>query len=726
MSAQQPIEAERGLAEFLARHPRGGDLTQAARAFHYARLFDELLAAWRAEPGRAATVIERETVSLDEYLDLRPERRAEIAVHVAAGRIVLGPWFVTPDTGCASGEALLRNLENGARTIALLGGAPHSIPTPGELGSATRRGSSARIDRKALNHEVQALLEKHAEPLAAAAGRAHAAHLDRAWRKLLATHAEHDLGGTGIDAVQEDARYHLDGAREIAGEVVRDALRVLALRSGLAQRDGEELVAVHNPHLEAWSGTASCLVHWPTPLTDDELDGLALFDPDGKPVRVQVELVDDRATTSDAFEVRVGALLQVEFAAKLPPCGISFHRLVRDAHGPQGFDEPQAGGAIENELVRVEARHDGCLTILHKPSGKRFDGALTFESCADVGDLAAFAPVPGLNPAWSIGKGNTAKVQVWRSASATHMSVGLVWKLPWIPAKERERAALRIETTVRLEDGSARLEFETTVDTDLVAHRLRVLLPLPADMRELTSDAPFAFVRQSREEAHGVRTAGTFAYAADRACGVLMTRHGLHEHEIVDAPTGSVLHGAFLAVTLWRGIAETSIPGVPSSAGILVTPDAARPPLGLVLRHAFECVEGDVAPSVAAMRAATFAFPVLAQHVVLLPGAAPGSARVPARRSILRCDDPRVALSSLRSLPDGSIAVRIWNRSTDPVRATVQLGPDLTYAELPARARRAAFDGTDLGSVDMTGTIARVEIGVGAVQTIHFHFEANS
>lgn len=708
---------------------RGSALAHEARRFRLVRAVDDVLARLR-EHVDLTLDLGVETANIDEYLEIRPERRAKIAAHVAAGRLSIGPWFVEPDELLASGEALARNFGIGAATVAEFGGAEVGTPTfltrAGLTNStaiaAEGSSRSARIDRKVENHEVQGLLEKHAEPLAAAtgpvAGRELAGFLDRAWRELLMTHGRRDLCGFGVDAVEEESRQHLDRARAIAAEVVRDALATLARRTGFAPADGVEVIAVHNPHFEPWTGTATCVVAWPNALNDDELDGLALVDPDGKPVRVQIE------PTASELDAVGGTLLHIEFSAKAPPCGVAFYSLIRSANGPQGFDDVVAGGVIENEHLRVETRHDGSLAVLHKASGRRFDGALTFESRADVGDLTRFVADASKEPAWSTGKVN-ARVQAWRSAFAAQLSVSILWKLPWVTPKERERNALRIETIVRLEDGTARLEFETVLDTELVDHRVRVLFPLPPDTHVLTSDQPFAHVTRERD-ADSTRFSSTFVHAAaaETEASVLVAHRGLHEYAIVDAPTGTTLKGAFLALTLWRGVGSTPHVTQGIAAG-LPTPDAQRPPLGLVLRSAWEVLPRTESVAHAAARAATFAHPPLVQHVELSLDARFPAGKASARRSFLRCDDPRVALSCLRVAASGLVVVRVRNCSSEAVRATLQLGPDLAQPHPPRSARRVRFDGTDLSSIELVGTIARVELGPAAVETIHFEFEAN-
>ena len=59
-------------------------------------VLDELLDALAAGPEGGAPVpalLDGQTILLDDYLELRPERAAELRRHVCAGRLLAGPWY---------------------------------------------------------------------------------------------------------------------------------------------------------------------------------------------------------------------------------------------------------------------------------------------------------------------------------------------------------------------------------------------------------------------------------------------------------------------------------------------------------------------------------------------------------------------------------------------------------------------------------------------------------
>ena len=82
---------------------------------------DQLLDAFTAGENLAPVTLDGQTILLDDYLELRPWREAELRDHVAAGRLLIGPWYVQPDEFLVSGEALVRNLLRGQRDAARFG-----------------------------------------------------------------------------------------------------------------------------------------------------------------------------------------------------------------------------------------------------------------------------------------------------------------------------------------------------------------------------------------------------------------------------------------------------------------------------------------------------------------------------------------------------------------------------------------------------------------------------
>jgi mannosylglycerate hydrolase len=71
-------------------------------------LVDELL----DDPptGQASFLLDGQAILLDDYLAIRPERRADLSDMLRTGRLEAGPWYVLADELIPGGEALVRNL----------------------------------------------------------------------------------------------------------------------------------------------------------------------------------------------------------------------------------------------------------------------------------------------------------------------------------------------------------------------------------------------------------------------------------------------------------------------------------------------------------------------------------------------------------------------------------------------------------------------------------------
>ena len=85
-------------------------------------MIDMLMDILAKEPDFHSFHLDSQTIPLQDYLEIRPERREEIIGHVKAGRLLIGPWFVLPDEFCVGGESLVRNLLLGHRQAKALGG----------------------------------------------------------------------------------------------------------------------------------------------------------------------------------------------------------------------------------------------------------------------------------------------------------------------------------------------------------------------------------------------------------------------------------------------------------------------------------------------------------------------------------------------------------------------------------------------------------------------------
>jgi len=78
-------------------------------------MLDHLLDMMRSDPSLRHFHLDGQTILLEDYLEIRPERRQALVELITRGRLLIGPWYTLPEENLISGECLVRNLLMGHR-----------------------------------------------------------------------------------------------------------------------------------------------------------------------------------------------------------------------------------------------------------------------------------------------------------------------------------------------------------------------------------------------------------------------------------------------------------------------------------------------------------------------------------------------------------------------------------------------------------------------------------
>jgi hypothetical protein len=99
---------------------------QSFQDFRYrlVRLLDRVIIGWEEGRLKGPFQTDGQAIMLEDYLEIRPERRELVEELVQTGKFVVGPWYVMPDEFTVSGESLLRNLRLGREAARALGAEP--------------------------------------------------------------------------------------------------------------------------------------------------------------------------------------------------------------------------------------------------------------------------------------------------------------------------------------------------------------------------------------------------------------------------------------------------------------------------------------------------------------------------------------------------------------------------------------------------------------------------
>lgn len=94
---------------------------------------DAVLDQLAAEP-EFKFLLDGQSVVLEDYVEIRPQREPEIRRAVEQGRLGIGPWYVQPDSLLPSGEAHIRNLLIGRSVANAFGSCSNVAYTPDSFG----------------------------------------------------------------------------------------------------------------------------------------------------------------------------------------------------------------------------------------------------------------------------------------------------------------------------------------------------------------------------------------------------------------------------------------------------------------------------------------------------------------------------------------------------------------------------------------------------------------
>ncbi|MFF4240998.1 alpha-mannosidase [Actinomadura geliboluensis] len=107
-------------------------------------LLDGVIDRMEADP-RWRFTLDGQMAAVDDYLEIRPERRERLAALVREGRLAVGPWQILHDEFLCSGENIVRNLELGIRRAQELGAAMMVGYLPDQFGHCAQMPQILRL-----------------------------------------------------------------------------------------------------------------------------------------------------------------------------------------------------------------------------------------------------------------------------------------------------------------------------------------------------------------------------------------------------------------------------------------------------------------------------------------------------------------------------------------------------------------------------------------------------
>jgi mannosylglycerate hydrolase len=85
------------------------------------QVVDQVMDILMSDPDYKSFTLDGQTVVLEDYLEIKPERKADLERLIGSGRLLIGPWYILPDEFLVSGESLIRNLMLGHKVAKQFG-----------------------------------------------------------------------------------------------------------------------------------------------------------------------------------------------------------------------------------------------------------------------------------------------------------------------------------------------------------------------------------------------------------------------------------------------------------------------------------------------------------------------------------------------------------------------------------------------------------------------------
>lgn len=99
---------------------------------------DKLLDIFKRVPEYKSYLLDSQTVPIEDYLAIRPEKEFELVQRVKEKRLFIGPWYTLPEEHLVNGESLVRNLLLGHQMAEKYGGVMKVGYSPFSYGQASQ------------------------------------------------------------------------------------------------------------------------------------------------------------------------------------------------------------------------------------------------------------------------------------------------------------------------------------------------------------------------------------------------------------------------------------------------------------------------------------------------------------------------------------------------------------------------------------------------------------
>lgn len=534
--------------------------------------------------------------------------------------------------------------------------------------------ASAHVDIKQLNHDVQHLLERVAEPVSLLSklngGEYSSDFFLYAWKKLMQNHPHDSICSCSCDEIYEEMKTRFAKAAA-CGEELRDAaLDHLAMTINTSDVDGDAAIVVLS--LEPNQSVVTVRANVDLDQTDDTAD-IAIFDENGNEIPAKFTYIPNQFTYTlpkDRFrQPRFVNRFAVEMQVETHGIGYRVFSVKKQAASLKTAVR-YTENSMENEFLAVSFNENGTVDVTDKRSGRVYAGQNLFEDTCDVGNLYNYVQKEG---------------DVAVTTANTKAEITIFEITPWsVTFKATVPMAIDadITTYVTLSDKVARVDFKTVVTNRMENHRLRALFTSDIETDSVYAEGQFDVVRRDitpsaiwKNPCNAQRAQAFVTLEAEKGGDALMVANrGLCEYEVFRDGHNT------LAITLLRAVGEIG------DWGIFPTP--------LGQKKGTWTLEYSMIPYTTDKRAHayregyTFSYPS-----VLSIGTTKHEGALQCAADYVRFDSEYVRITAFKKAEDRDSAIlRLFNTTDESIALTVEVSSVFSGAWLTNLAERREVD----------------------------------
>ena len=261
---------------------------------------------------------------------------------------------------------------------------------------------SARMWIKQKNAEIQNLLEKYTEPVAALNWLLldkkypnPTEYIWKSWQWLLRNHPHDSICGCSIDEVHDvDMKFRFYNSKIMAEEILKDSLLQLSYNIEIDEMDGERLaIIVYNPQPWERSENVSVNLYGDSQMEFifNDMKAFMIKNADGNECAYDIELVQP----PDQFKHIKTRCYNLKFKTKnVPAMGYATYYIYpgeepefMDVNGDSNaFDIKTGENWLENKFYKIILNNNGTFTVNDKETGISYNKVAYIEDGGDWGD----------------------------------------------------------------------------------------------------------------------------------------------------------------------------------------------------------------------------------------------------------------------------------------------------------------------------------------------------